>query len=286
MDGSPVRSPPQEPATPGAPSTYASHVSSSENRSRSCLLALCLGTLLAWPSAAQDQKPPPTEETGVPVPDFSVDETEVPGRPGAQMVVDRLLMLEHRILTTQFQMLQTLAAATAALQRNSQGGESERRQLVEQTMLFNSQLQALRQQIPALDRALEATRAEQEFPPSVFREIERLRAEIVSNQAKVRERHRELRALYEALREEAEPELLDQLRDQVEEGDGEPEDPFEMPPPEEAGQEAFPESEEEAGERLRTGGVQTPRHLTELFERVPEGDTPRGTLQRYRRYRE
>lgn len=208
-------------------------------------------------AAQRDRPPPPT------------------GEGGADQLAVHLMALEERILDTQAQMLGTLADTMAALENDE---KVNRRAAVRKAVGFNVRLRHLERQIPRLERALEKFGGD--LPGAVRAELELRRELIHRNLRQISEEHKRVVEAYRDRKgddDELEEEL-EMLEEETPPEDLElPDAPGDEPPP-------APDTTEEAGELLEVGEVRTPRHLTELFERIPETETPHGSLRRYREY--
>lgn len=193
---------------------------------------------------------------------------------GPDQLVVHLIMLEDRILETQQQMLVHLAETMAALENDQ---AVDRKAAVRKAVGFNVRLRHLERQIPRLEAALERIRGE--VSGSGLAELQLRRELIHRNMRQISEEHQRVVDAYKDRRGDEE---LEEELEMLEEDP--PSDELELPdaPGEEPA--PAPETTEEAAELLEVGEVRTPRHLTELFERIPETETPRGSLRRYRDY--
>lgn len=234
------------------------------------------------PAPVSPPPPPPPREgrldTGA-VPGDDLSSMDLGGDTEPERIVERLLLLEHRMVATQHAMLETLSESIQRIEGGSVLDVEARRDAVQRALLYNQQLEHLRRQMPRLERALE-TLGRDQIPLAALGEAERLREILRKNQAVIAERHRQLRGLYMENQVGQEDEALAEELEQLDEA--EPEEEFDLPAPPDPDTDPIPETSAEAAQLLEFGAVQTPKHLAEIFERVAEDETPKGSLRRYR----
>jgi hypothetical protein len=226
-------------------------------RTSACALVLLLTFFSTLPALAAQ----PGSEPGSPG-----QGPEAPPPPVAA-TVDHLLDLQRQAVATQERLIEAQKAESLRLTADPPSGDDPAGLTALRTMrALEEQLRAIRLQIAPL--ALRFSKIPPQLvPPDALRDLQTLRDRIRDLEDTVRTGFQELRR-----------QVAEANRDAVPGSDTtSPDEP--AAPGTDA---AAPETAEEAASVVGAGGMETPKQVIELFERVPPAKTPRGSLEYYR----
>ncbi len=205
------------------------------------------------------------------------------GTDAQQVLVENILGLEDRIMKTQVRMAATLNENLKRFDPDrASTAETKEQQLalIRRALAFNVQMNHLAHQYPRLQLTLR--RFENELPSSALAEIRRRHDLIQENQLQLVEKHKELVRLSRQNRSE-DPEVEEELEKLTK---SPPQEEITSTAPTAFSEESreLPRSPGEAVLLLEAGAVRTPQDLTELFEQIPEDQTPTGSLENYQEF--